>query len=108
MKTVKQVMDDRVESALEYLVDTDEEYARSNAYVKMAPYYLKLIKASHFLGAAGTVAERESIAFSSEEYKNWLQTLQDATVKLEIMEAKRESAQREVDIWRTISANQRK
>jgi hypothetical protein len=108
MKTVSQVMDDRVESALEYLVDTDEEYARNNAYVKMAPYYLKLIKATHFLDAAGTVAERESIAFSSEEYKSWLQTLQDATVKLEIMEAKRESAQREVDIWRTISANQRK
>jgi hypothetical protein len=108
MKTVKQVMDDRVESALEYLVDTDEEYARSNAYVKMAPYYLKLIKAKHFLDAAGTVAERESKAYASHEYKKFYSQLEDATVKAETLEAKRESAQREVDIWRTISANQRR
>jgi len=36
MKTVSQVMDDRVESALEYLVDTDEEYARNNALLSKA------------------------------------------------------------------------
>lgn len=108
MQTVKQVADARVEQALEYLVDTDEEYARSSAYVKMAPYYLKLIKATHFLNHSGTVAERESMAFSSTEYKEWLENLADMTVKAETMEAKRESAQREVDIWRTISANQRK
>ena len=108
MQTVKQVVDTRVEQALEYLVDTDEEYARNNAYVKMAPYYLKLIKAKHFLEAAGTVAERESKAYASSDYKKFYSDLEDSTVKLEIMEAKRESAQREVDIWRTISANQRK
>jgi hypothetical protein len=108
MQTVKQVVDTRVEQALEYLVDTDEEYARCSAYVKMAPYYLKLIKATHFLNHTGTVAERESQAFSSVEYKNWLDKLDEQTVKEETMNTRRESAQREVDIWRTISANQRK
>ena len=96
-----------VEESMAYLSDTDEEYARSSAYVKMAPYYLKLIKATHFLNHTGTVAERESMAFSSVEYKNWLDQLDEMTVKAETMEAKRESAQREVDIWRTICANQR-
>ena len=96
-----------VEESMAYLSDTDEEYARSSAYVKMAPYYLKLIEAKHFLEHTGTVAERESMAFSSTEYKKWLDRLDEMTVKAETMEAKRESAQREVDIWRTICANQR-
>ena len=99
--------DVKVEEAMTYLSDTDEEYARSSAYVKMAPYYLKLIKATHFLSHSGTVAERESEAFSSVEYKKWLDRLDEMTVKAETMEAKRESAQREVDIWRTMCANQR-
>jgi hypothetical protein len=73
----------------------------------MAPYYLKLIKATHFLNHTGTVAERESEAFSSVEYKKWLDRLDEMTVKAETMESKRESAQREVDIWRTMCANQR-
>ena len=96
----------KVEKAMTYLSDTDEEYARSSAYVKMA-YYLKLIKATHFLNHTGTVAERESEAFSSVEYKKWLDRLDEMTVKAETMESKRESAQREVDIWRTMCANQR-
>ena len=45
MRTVTQVSDDVIERALEYLTDTDEEFGRQSAYVKMAPYYLKLIKA---------------------------------------------------------------
>ena len=58
MNTIRQVSDDVIEKALEYLTDTDEEFGRQSAYVKMAPYYLKLIKAQHFLISDGTVAER--------------------------------------------------
>jgi hypothetical protein len=99
--------DTKVEEAMTYLADTDEEYARSSAYVKMAPYYLKLIKATHFLAHTGTVAERESIAYASSAYEHFVEELDEMTVKAETMESKRESAQREVDIWRTICANQR-
>ena len=108
MRTVKQVSDEVVERALEYLTDTDEEFGRQSAYVKMAPYYLKLIKAQHFLIADGTVAERESRAYASQEYKTFIQKLSETTTNVDVMEAKRQSAQREIDIWRTISANQRK
>ena len=31
------------------LANTDEEYGRMSAYVKMAPFYLKLIKAKKYL-----------------------------------------------------------
>ena len=101
------ISDSELEAAHNGLVDTDERFGKRSAYVKMGPYYTKLIKAKHFLEHTGTVAERESMAFSSTEYKKWLDRLDEMTVKAETMEAKRESAQREVDIWRTICANQR-
>ena len=108
MRTVQQVSDDVIEKALDYLTSTDEEFGRLSAYVKMAPYYLKLIKAQHFLTADGTVAERESRAYASHEYKTFIERLSETTTDVDVMEAKRQSAQREIDIWRTISENQPK
>tara|TARA_B110000263_G_C15031053_1_gene384016 strand:- start:243 stop:569 length:327 start_codon:yes stop_codon:yes gene_type:complete len=108
VRTVSQVSDEVIEKALDYLTDTDEEFGRQSAYVKMAPYYLKLIKAQHFLIADGTVAERESRAYASTAYETFVEKLDETMTAVDIMEAKRESAQREIDIWRTISANQRK
>jgi hypothetical protein len=78
----------QAEAAHNTLANTDEEYGRMSAYIKMAPYYLKLIKA--------------------KEYMEYIDGLDATTVELEILEAKRETWQREVEIWRTISANQRR
>ena len=96
------------EAAHNALSDTDEEYGKMSAYVKMAPYYLKLIKAKKYLDSVGTIAERDAHAYSSPEYVEYIDGLDATTVELEILEAKRESWQREVEIWRTISANQRR
>ena len=68
----------------------------------------KIIKGRNFLTASGTVAERDAIAYTSAEFTTYVDNLRDATVDLEILEAKRESWQREVEIWRTLSANKRR
>ena len=96
------------ETAHNALSETDIEYGRLSAYVKMAPHYIKLIKAKEFLKAVGTVAEKESTAYSSEEYVSYISDLNESMVEFEVLEAKRASWQREVEIWRTISANQRR
>ena len=98
----------QAEAAHNALAETDEEYGRMSAYIKLAPYYLKLIKAKKYLDSVGTIAERDSHAYSSPEYVEYIDGLDATTVELEILEAKRESWQREVEIWRTISANQRR
>jgi len=90
------INDDELEAAHNGLVDTDERYGRRSAYVKMGPYYTKLIKAKHFLDASGTVAERDAIAYNSKEFTTYVDNLRDATIDLEILEAKRESWQREM------------
>ena len=100
--------DDKAEAAHNALTDSDEEYGTLSAYVKMAPHMTKLIKAKAFLNTSGTVAERESMAYASEDYKKFTANLRDAMVEYEVLHARRESWQREVDIWRTVSANRRK
>jgi len=100
--------DDKAEAAHNALTDSDEEYGTLSAYVKMAPHMTKLIKAKAFLNTSGTVAERESMAYASEDYKKFTDNLRDAMVEYEVLHARRESWQREVDIWRTVSANRRK
>ena len=102
------INDDELELAHNGLVDTDERYGRRSAYVNMGPYYTKLIKAKHFLDASGTVAERDAISYNSTEFTTYVDNLRDATIDLEILEAKRESWQREIEIWRTLSANRRR
>ena len=100
--------DDKAEAAHNALTDSDEEYGTLSAYVKMAPHMTKLIKAKAFLNTSGTVAERQSMAYASEDYKKFTDNLKDAMVEYEVLHARRESWQREVDIWRTVSANRRK
>jgi hypothetical protein len=100
--------DERAEAAHNALSDSDEEYGTISAYVKMAPHTTKLIKAKAFLKTSGTVAERDAMAYASEDYKNFIKNLNDSMVEYEILNARRESWQREVDIWRTVSANRRK
>jgi len=102
------ISDSELEAAHNGLVDTDETYGKRSAYVKMGPLVTKIIKGRNFLSASGTVAERDAIAYTSMEFKTYVDNLRDATIDLEILEAKRESWQREIEIWRTLSANRRR
>ena len=63
--------DVKAEEAHNALTDSDEEYGRLSAYVKMAPHVTKLIKAKAFLNTSGTVAERESMAYASDDYRKF-------------------------------------
>jgi len=48
------------------------------------------------------------MAYASKDYKDFTDKLSETMVEYEILDARRESWQREVDIWRTVSANRRK
>jgi len=97
-----------MDAAHNALTDTDVEYGTLRAYVASAPTVVKGIKSEEYLNSTGTVAERDAHAYTSQAYKNHVEKLSEATVELYVLEARRESWQREVDIWRTESANQRR
>jgi len=97
-----------MDAAHNALTDTDIEYGTLRAYVASSATVFKGIKSKQFLTSVGTVAERDAVAYTSIEYMAYAEKLSEATVELYVLEAKRETWQREVDIWRTESANQRR
>jgi hypothetical protein len=97
-----------MDAAHNALTDTDVEYGNLRAYVASSDTVFKGIKSKHFLTSVGTVAERDAHAYTSQEYMDYAEKLAEAKVELYVLEARRESWQREVDIWRTESANQRR
>jgi len=102
------ISDEQAEIAHNGLAGSDDRFGRLQGYVAMAPHYIKLIKAKHFLDATGTVAEKESRAYSSDDYVEFMKKLDEATISFNVLDAQRATWQREIDIWRTLSANRRR
>ena len=66
------VSEERLEKALTYLAETDEPAALAKAKAERLKVYGKTVKAYGFLEAAGTVAEREAMSVTTDEYLKWL------------------------------------
>tara|TARA_R100001244_G_scaffold11833_2_gene13981 strand:+ start:124 stop:453 length:330 start_codon:yes stop_codon:yes gene_type:complete len=109
MRTVQQVADEVVETALHYLADTDVEFGRMTGYMKFGKYWLSVVESDAIKFCTdGTQLQRKADALTSSLYRNFLTEITKKSEELCEMQFKRETAQREIDIWRTISANQRK
>ena len=109
MRTVQQVADDIVEKALHYLADTDVEFGRMVGYMKLSKHWLSVVESDAVkFCTEGTQLQRKADALTSSIYKDFLTEITKKSEELYTMQFKRDTAQREIDIWRTISANQRK
>lgn len=102
------IEEDRAEQALNYLASTDELCAKAKGVVKALEYRLKVAKAVAFLGAIGTMAEKESYALASVQYRDLIDQYESAVIEFETILAKRERAVLTIDVWRTESSNRRK
>jgi hypothetical protein len=98
----------QVEKAMHYLAETDEPHAKAKALVKGLEQSLKTVKAIAYLGAEGTVAERESQAYASMEYRAQTEAYQNAVGDYELLENKRTRAVLTIDVWRTMEASRRR
>lgn len=100
---------DRLQKALEYLATTDGPCAQAKALMVGLQEQLKSVRAIAFIEAqGGTVTEREARAFASLAYQSHIQKLQDATADYETMRNKRLTEELIVEVFRTLSANQRR
>ena len=96
------------ETALNYLNDTDIEYARAKALYDGLYEQRKTIRAIQFLNASGSAAERTEKANASTEYQEHLQLIKDAQIDYEIMKNTRDTKIRITEMWRSVNSNQRK
>jgi hypothetical protein len=99
--------EDDISRALKYLAQTDEQYAKETARVKALEHEVKTIKALSFLDADGTMAEKEAKSSSSESYRAWINTYENAVADRETTAAKRKRAELTIEVWRSLNANRR-
>ena len=101
------VSDRRVEQAMTYLAETDEDAAKAKAKAKAMEQFGKTVKAFGFLEAEGTVAEREAKSLTTEEYKKYLNGYEKSVMESERYANKRASEAGIREVWRSLQANRR-
>jgi len=98
----------RVQRALDYLIKTDEEFAKAKSYMEGIDRQEKSILAAEFLKSEGSIEVRKAVAATSEAYKNWQEYNKQAVLDYEIMRNKRNTADLIIELYRTLCANRRK
>ena len=104
------ITEKRLEDALKYLADTDEENAKANAQVKYLDRLLKRKKALHITGNTSdkSVSAKEQTYYASDIYKDAAQELFNAEVTASTLENKRDKEGIVIDLFRTLEASRRK
>ena len=104
------ITEKRLENALKYLADTDEENATANAQVKYLDRLLKRKKALHITGNTSdkSISAKEQPYYASDIYKDAVQELFNAEVAASTLENKRDKEGLVIDLFRTLEASRRK
>jgi len=98
----------QVEKALNFLAETDEQFAVLKGRVKAEEYLLKHFKSkAMLLSNEKSVAARETAAVGSDSYVQQVRQYETAIVDHATMEARRQRAHLTIDVWRSLNANRR-
>ena len=101
------IRDETVHAAFDTLQDHVEPAAAARAERERRDYAVKQIKAKIFLGAEGTVAEREAIALASTEYNDAVQAHCDAVERDEYYRNTKSKCEAIIEAWRSCQATER-
>ena len=102
------VTDERMEKALNYLIDTDDSAAEAKANVERAKYAAKLVRQRVFLLSDKTsVAAKEADAEVHKDTQDAEARIADNIVKFAKLDNRRETARIVIDLYRTQQANRR-
>ena len=104
------ITEKRLEDALKFLSETDEQNAETNANVKYLDRLLKRKKALYITGEASlkSISAKEQAFYASDTYKNAVEELFQAEVKASTLENKRDKEGLIIDLFRTLEASRRK
>ena len=102
------ISEEKLEAALRYLAMTDDAYAIAKANLERSEILRKRVRARIFLGASGTVAERQAIAEGDSESAGSDDAYIEALGTAEMLKAKRQRAEIVIDVWRSLNASKRR
>ena len=102
------ITEQKAEQMLIKIAETDDQLGELAYEVGKWEHMMKTTDAFGFIHADGTVAERKSLAITSEDYQNVLNKYLDAKREYETLKAKRKSWELVWETWRTQEASRRK
>jgi len=104
------ITEERLEKALKYLSDTDEESASASANVKYLDRLLKRKKALFITSDKNlkSISAKEQGFYASEIYEKAIDEQFNAEVKASTLENKRDKEILVIDLFRTLEASRRK
>lgn len=104
---MKEVTEERMNSALDYLANTDKPCAEAKSLAEGRKEHKKTILAVEFLKATGTGQEKDAKSHSSEAYREWQTQYEAAVLDYETMRNRRTTATLLVEVWRSLNSNRR-
>ena len=104
------ITEKRLETALEFLAETDETSAEASANVKYLDRLLKRKKALYITGeqTLKSISAKEQGFYASQTYLSAVDELFQAEVKASTLENKRDKEGLVIDLFRTLEASRRK
>ena len=103
------ITEKRLEQALKYISQTDEEMGRLEGLCKGYKRQEKITFSQAYKDSqGGSVAEREANARLTNLYIDFISNYNDRELEKDIMKTKRDFEYTIVEVFRTESANQRK
>jgi len=101
------ISDSQAEQALNYLAETDEEFAHAKQQVEARERYVELLKAQAFLEAEGNIETRKATARVTDEVKQAQRDYLHSLEKYETIRAKRDTSQTSIWVWKAVKASER-
>ena len=102
------ISESKLERALVYLAETDDQYAKERAELERAEILRKRIRARVFLASDGTVAERQAMAEVHPDSEKADDIYVATIAAVETLKARRQRADIIIEVWRSLNANRRK
>lgn len=97
------------EKAINYLKDTEEEYARYRGLMKAIPAREKIALARLMLESPEkSVAAKKIWAEASEDYEKVVDESQEIQTECDLMSARRERAEQTIEIWRSVNSSMKR
>jgi hypothetical protein len=103
------ITEKRLEEALAYISNTDEDQAKFSAGLDYLKDKSKRDKALHILNNNhdSSVTMKEQRYYASDSYKTHIEEKQALAEKVNELDNKRDKEQLIIDVWRTLEASRR-
>ena len=97
-----------IDNDLQYLAQTDEQYAELSASTTRLEDTMKHAKGSFISESKSSVSKAENEYYASPEYLEAIDLLKKSNVMVNTLRNKRATAILRIDVWRTLEASRRK